>query len=212
MPNDLNSVKSGAEPSSEKRASYHHGNLRTALIEAAEAILQERGATGFSLREAARRAGVSPGAPAHHFGDARGLLTAVAAGGFVRLAAQLRTASEAAPADGRLEAIAVAYLQFARENKALFGIMWLRDLLDQSDPAYLSAGRDAFNVLEQAATGPEAPIATAPRIPDPSVIAAWSLVHGLARLTLDGALDAVPSDFQSKVLRLAPRVLEDRRG
>jgi AcrR family transcriptional regulator len=209
MRDNLNSVKSGAEPSAEKRR-YHHGNLREALIAAAEAILRERGATGFSLREAARRAGVSPGAPAHHFGDARGLLTAVAAGGFARLAAQLRTASNAAPAEARLEAISEAYLRFARENGALFGIMWLRDLLDQTDPAYLSAGRDAFNVLEQAATRRDVPVATSPRIPDPSVIAAWSLVHGLARLTLDGALDSVPADYQAKVLALTPRLTGER--
>jgi AcrR family transcriptional regulator len=206
MKGHLNSVKSAPAASADKRASYHHGNLREALIAAAEEILRERGATGFSLREAARRAGVSPGAPAHHFGDARGLLTAVAAGGFERLAAQLRTASEAAPAEGRLEAISDAYLRFARENGALFGIMWMRDLLDQSDLAYLSAGRDAFNVLEQAATRRDVPVATAPRVPDPAVIAAWSLVHGLARLTLDGALDSVPADYQAKVLALTRRL------
>jgi len=204
MSDDLNSVKSDADGAEKRR--YHHGNLRTALIAAAEDILRERGATGFSLREAARRAGVSAGAPAHHFGDARGLLTAVAAGGFARLARQLRTASEGAPPD-RLAAIAAAYLDFARENGALFGIMWLRDLLDQSDPDYLSAGRDAFNVLEQAATGRGVAVATGPRIPDPSVIAAWSLVHGLARLTLDGALDTVPADYQARVLALAPRLM-----
>jgi AcrR family transcriptional regulator len=205
MSDDLNSVKS--DPGGAEKRRYHHGNLRAALIAAAEAILRERGATGFSLREAARRAGVSAGAPAHHFGDARGLLTAVAAGGFARLARQLRTASERAGPDSRLAAISAAYLEFARENGALFGIMWLRDLLDQSDPEYLSAGRDAFNVLEQAATGREVAVATGPRTPDPSVIAAWSLVHGLARLTLDGALDTVPADYQARVLALAPRLM-----
>jgi AcrR family transcriptional regulator len=205
MSEHLNTVKS-VSAGDGKRSSYHHGNLRAALIAAAEEILRERGATGFSLREAARRAGVSPGAPAHHFGDARGLLTAVAAQGFERLSGQLRSALEAAPADGRLTAIATAYLAFARENGALFGVMWLRDLLDLSDPDYLRAGRDAFNVLEQAATGRDVAVATGPRVPAPAVVAAWSLVHGLARLTLDGALDAVPPDYPAKVLELTSRL------
>jgi AcrR family transcriptional regulator len=202
----LNTVKSEVAAGDGKRSSYHHGNLRAALIGAAEEILRERGATGFSLREAARRAGVSPGAPAHHFGDARGLLTAVAAQGFERLAGQLRSASEAAPSDGRLGAIAAAYLAFARENGALFGVMWLRDLLDQSDPDYLRAGRDAFNVLERVATGTDTPAAAGPHVPAPEVVAVWSLVHGLARLTLDGALDAVPADYGAQVLALTPRL------
>jgi hypothetical protein len=84
--------------------------------------------------------------------------------------------------------------------------MWLRDLLDLSDPDYLRAGRDAFNVLEQAATGRDVAVATGPRVPAPAVVAAWSLVHGLARLTLDGALDAVPPDYPAKVLELTSRL------
>ena len=81
MIDDLNTVKS--KPL-EGRA-YHHGSLRSALIAAAEAVIAERGLDGFSLRETARRAGVSAAAPAHHFGDARGLLTAVAAQAFADL-------------------------------------------------------------------------------------------------------------------------------
>ena len=69
---------------------YHHGDLRHALIEATESLLAEKGPEGFSLREVARRAGVSAAAPAHHFGDASGLLTAVATVGFDGLAAALR--------------------------------------------------------------------------------------------------------------------------
>src|SRR5688572_6721025 len=199
MAQNLNSVKSAA---SAKRASYHHGNLREALIIGAEEILRERGVTGFSLREAARRAGVSPGAPAHHFGDSRGLLTAVAARGFQRLAEQLKSASQRVQRDARVKAVGNAYLDFARENGALFGIMWMRDLLDQTDCDYLATGRAAFNVLEEAALGQEVPVATAPRVPDASVIAAWAMVHGLARLTLDGALDVVPPETQAQVMEL----------
>ena len=79
MKDDVDSVKMTV---GEGARAYHHGALREALIDAAESILEERGVEGFSLREAARRAGVSPAAPGHHFGDARGLLTAVATRAF----------------------------------------------------------------------------------------------------------------------------------
>ena len=208
MADDLNTVKSA----SKKRESYHHGDLREALLAAAEEILRERGATGFSLREAARRAGVSPGAPAHHFGDSRGLLTAVATRGFERLTERLQDASGGAPAGARLKALGAAYLDFARENAALFGIMWLKDVLDQADPRYLAAGRAAFNVLEQAAMGKSLPVATASHVPHPSVIAAWAMIHGLAKLTLDGALDRLPEEVLGKVLILVTAVQHQERA
>jgi AcrR family transcriptional regulator len=202
MTTDLNSVKSSSDAGTGK--AYHHGHLRAALIEAAEAILNERGPTGFSLREAARRAGVSPAAPAHHFGDTRGLLTAVAARGFERLTDQLATASEKPSSEERLQAVGAAYLQFALANRALFEIMWMRDLIDPSDSGYLAAGRSAFNILERAATGREIPVATEPRLPAAHVIAAWAMVHGLAKLTLDGALDQAPPQLREEVIRLMP--------
>ena len=108
MTEELNSVKTETP-----ERPYHHGALRAALIEAAEAVIAERGVDGFSLRETARRAGVSPAAPAHHFGDARGLLTALAAEAFRRfgdaLAAHLELAdalnlAEQRPDDDRLTA------------------------------------------------------------------------------------------------------------
>jgi AcrR family transcriptional regulator len=78
---------------------YHHGALREALVEAAEALIREQGLEAFTLRECARRAGVSHAAPAHHFGDARGLLTACAAAGMERLADTIDGYVSLAPAD-----------------------------------------------------------------------------------------------------------------
>src|SRR5687768_10873441 len=88
MDDDLNSVKTAGSG----QRTYHHGALRSALLSAAEALLEERGIDRFSLRETARRAGVSPAAPAHHFGDARGLLTAIATEGFQSLGDVLEAA------------------------------------------------------------------------------------------------------------------------
>lgn len=182
MTHDLDSVKTRVMPA----RGYHHGALRPALIAAAEAVIAERGVDGFSLRETARRAGVSPSAPAHHFRDARGLLTAIAAAGFRSLGDALEEANRSAPDQqaGRA-AQAIAYVAFALHHSARFDVMWRAAMLDRDDPDYAAAAGRAFSMLDQAARGdgsgkpgdPE----TAPSI------AAWALVHGFARLALDGA-------------------------
>ncbi|MBL4557132.1 MAG: helix-turn-helix transcriptional regulator [Rhodobacteraceae bacterium] len=98
-PSDL-----GAKPAQ----GYHHGDLRAALIDAAKALIAERGVDGFSLRAAARQAGVSAAAPAHHFGDARGLLTAVATGAFDAFTAALIAGADAGGMVGRTDCAAWA--------------------------------------------------------------------------------------------------------
>ena len=103
MSDNLDTVKSDLERS----RAYHHGSLRSALIEAAEEVIAERGLDCFSLRETARRAGVSPAAPAHHFKDVRGLLTAIASQAFADLADTLAEADATAgpDRDARIKAI-----------------------------------------------------------------------------------------------------------
>jgi AcrR family transcriptional regulator len=194
MPRDLNAVKTevAAEGPSRERARYHHGALREALIAAGEAILSERGVDGFSLREAARQAGVSPGAPAHHFGDARGLMTAIAARAFEGLEAVLREAHEAEPRgpSARIRAQGRAYVRFALAHPAQFDLMWRRPLLDMADPALVAAGQAAFGVLQAAVDGVAGdPCSPTGPGPTPAAIASWSMVHGYARLALDGAFD-----------------------
>ena len=187
MPDDLNSVKT--EDAAAPR--YHHGSLREALVEAAEAVIAERGADGFSLREAARRAGVSPAAPQHHFGDARGLLTALATRGFENLGNALAAADAAAERSprSRLRAQGAAYVRFALTRPAQFDIMWRTGRLDNEDPGLAEAGRRAFSVLQTAiAAGSGEPGGEhQPSQADPRAIACWSMVHGFARLALDGA-------------------------
>ena len=113
---------------------YHHGDLRHALIEATESLLAERGPESFSLREVARRAGVSPAAPAHHFGDASGLLTAVAALGFDALAQALRAAETRGGRDPlkRLREQGVGYVEFATRHPARFRLMFREGVLRTS--------------------------------------------------------------------------------
>lgn len=200
MASDLNSVKS--------ERSYHHGALRPALIAAAEAVLAERGTEGFSLRETARRAGVSPAAPAHHFGDAAGLLTAVAASAFRDLGDALEGASAAASRDERIRAQGSAYVRFALANRARFDLMWRAGLLKRDDADYAAAAQRAFALLQQAVAGPE-PTAAAPGGAGtaPS-IACWSLVHGFARLAIDGEFGTAPGEAEAAAEHLLPQVLD----
>ncbi|MDG4830408.1 TetR/AcrR family transcriptional regulator [Solwaraspora sp. WMMD1047] len=106
--------------------SYHHGNLRPALLAAAERSLRQHGADQLSLRELAREAGVSHAAPRRHFPDRQALLDALAETGFARLEAELRVALDAAGAGfrPRLHAMAATYLRFATEDAALLELMF----------------------------------------------------------------------------------------
>lgn len=193
--------------SATEKKRYHHGGLRDALLEIGEAVLIERGPAGFSMREVARRAGVSPAAHLHHFRDSRALLTALASQGFDRMAQALASAAQGETGSGdQLRAQGAAYIDFARSNGALFTLMWQRDILDVDDVQYLRAGRAAFNVFERAALGRDVPVATAMHKPDEAVIAAWAMMHGYARLALDGALGNYADELVAGVLRHLPRL------
>jgi AcrR family transcriptional regulator len=129
---------------------YHHGDLPNALRKAAADVIAERGLSGFSLREVARRAGVSHTAPAHHFGDVRGLLTSVAEEGFVLL----HDDSEAAVAGvddpvERLAALGEAYVGMARSHPAHCEVMFRTDLVDENDDGVTTCGLQAYGVLER---------------------------------------------------------------
>lgn len=194
MSEHLDTVKSLKDVGTTEAAAYHHGDLRAALIQATTAILRERGIDGFSLREAARRAGVSPAAPQHHFGDARGLLTAVATEGFRMLGDALAAAdSTATDRDGRIRGQGRAYIGFALDHPAEFDTMWRCARIDTGNAAYASAAGRAFGLLKAAVAGTPFEDGGRPAVsnhtdPDPKAVACWSLVHGLARLALDGAL------------------------
>jgi AcrR family transcriptional regulator len=165
---------------------YHHGNLRQALLSAAEGILARHGLGALTLRAAAREAGVSHAAPAHHFGDLRGLLTELAAAGFDRLVERVQGAARAAGADARSH-MGRAYIAFARENPALFQLMFRSHALDQSSPRLREAAIGAFSSFAgkfgSDSTDEQKSVATAA-----AVARAWSLVHGFAFLSIDGRL------------------------
>jgi AcrR family transcriptional regulator len=128
---------------------YHHGDLPHALRAAAAELITEQGPAGFSLREVARRAGVSHAAPAHHFGDARGLLTALAIEAFERLHANMEVAAEGVddPAE-RLVCVGRAYVVTGREYPAHCAVVFRNDLVDTDHPDYETWGLRTYGFLE----------------------------------------------------------------
>ncbi len=134
---------------------YHHGNLRPALLAAAERTVRERGVEQLSLRELARDAGVSHGAPRRHFPDRAALLDALAESGFARLGVELREAFDAAGEDfeERLRAVAGAYVRFATEDAALLELMFAGKKHEQSGPLHDAAERAFAVMLELIAEG-----------------------------------------------------------
>lgn len=188
----------------EGRDAYHHGALRDALIEASEALLAERGLEGFSLREVARRSGVSPAAPSHHFGDAAGLLAAVAKLAFDGLTAALEAGNARGGDDpvARLREQGVGYVGFALRYPGRFGLMFRAGL--QKDEALEQSAHAAFMTLENAVrdlygVAPEPPLA-----PEQwnALLSIWSVVHGFAHLALAGQFDHIaPSSGREAMLR-----------
>jgi AcrR family transcriptional regulator len=180
---------------------YHHGNLPRALLDAAIQAIAEVGPAAVSLRDLARRTGVSHAAPAHHFGDKAGLLTAVATDGFRRLAATL---GEAYQATGSFLEVGVAYVGFAVTHRAHFEVMFRPELYHTDDPELVRA-RDAARALLYP------PVAEGANRPDGddvrAAVAAWSLVHGLATLWLNHNLPPQLGDDPEQITREVARHL-----
>jgi AcrR family transcriptional regulator len=171
-----------------KKHGYHHGDLRAALLDAVGEIIREDGIGAVSLREAARRAGVSHSAPAHHFGDKIGLLTAYATRGFEVFGERMRRAldSETDPQQA-FRAIGREYVTFALERRDYFDVMFREELHEQEDPEFQRAARAAFSVLMDAVDGVAHAGIIGDRDPTHVAMAAWASVHGLATLWLAGA-------------------------
>ncbi len=190
-----------------QRSSYHHGDLRRALLGAALELIGEKGTEGFSMRAVARRAGVSHMAPYHHFEDRAALVAAVAEEGFVLLRqAMLQRMEGADDPPSQLQESGIGYVLFAARHEAHFRVMFSAELADKSAyPALQAASEASYEVL----AGAVARCQEAGRVRegDPQALsrAAWALVHGLAMLLIDGHLGAAASTGQQA--REATRVL-----
>ena len=186
-------------PAVRRRASsetpYHHGDLREALLQAAERVLERDGLAGLTLRAVAREAGVSHAAPTHHFGDLTGLVSELAAIGFRQFNAAMVAAGAVgtSPMD-KATARAKAYVAYAQANPGMYGLMFRTERLDMSRPSLCEAANAAFAGLAGAigASRHEQISETALSLDQGAAIArAWSLVHGFTMLLLDDRLSDI---------------------
>jgi AcrR family transcriptional regulator len=168
---------------------YHHGNLRQALIDGAKTLIAERGPDGFTLRELARRVGVSHNASYRHFADKEALLAAVAEEGFLGLGTSFSASLDpnASPAEA-IAAAGRAYVLWAVEHPSSFRVMFRMTDAGERYPSLQVAGMAAFQVLLDLVTDAQAHGAIGPGEPRLLALTAWSTVHGLARLIVDGAI------------------------
>ena len=171
---------------------YHHGDLRTVVLEEVRGIIREQGISVVSIREVARRARVSHAAPSHHFGNKAGLLTAFAIQGYDLLADTVKADIAAAGATTPPDVLAVmgqAYVRFALENPEHFGVMFPGELVNQDDPEYGRATNRCYGPLMEVVTKGSAQ-GTLSANATLVATSAWSLVHGLASLWLSGRIQA----------------------
>jgi AcrR family transcriptional regulator len=179
---------------------YHHGDLRAALLLAAEAELADRGTEGFSLRSVAKRAGVSHAAPAHHFGDAQGLLTGLATEGFRRFLAamQAREALATTPRD-RAVAAGLGYLDFAQDRPTLFRLIFSSRKPDFDNAELSDASKAAYRHLVDLVEGLGGTISDS--------AALWAMAHGIADLTAGKRLDMLEGQDEAARLEMIKGLL-----
>jgi AcrR family transcriptional regulator len=165
-------------------------SLRGTLVAAAVALIARKGPQGFSLREVARRARVSEAAPYWHFADREALLAAVAERGFEELAKGMMEiwSREVEPAE-RFRALGIGYVRFALAHPSYLRVMFGSEVPDKAEhPALKAAGERTFTLLVQAITECQAVGQVRNGAPEELAVAAWSIVHGLAALLVDGKL------------------------
>lgn len=176
----------------EKEGSYHHGDLRAALIAASLQLIEEGGVQALSLRKAAKKAGVSPGAPYHHFASRSALLAAIGVDGFVLLRREMeRAREEGTTAAEKMGCCGRAYVRFARTHPAYFRVMFRPELADLHEfPELEAGGSSAFELLVQTVREGQSEGNIPEGDSDAYVLLAWSVTHGLSSLILDGPLGA----------------------
>ncbi len=190
-----------------RRTSYHHGNLREALLEAAIRLIAEVGPKAFTLREVARRAGVSHNAPYRHFQDKDELLAAVGTEGFRELTeAMLVAAKSQTSALGRLKRAGLAYVSFALRRPEHFTIMFDASAFERKHPDSVAAGEQSFGTLLSFVKSCQDEGQLPSGDPLQFALLAWSMVHGVAKLAITGCL---PYHAKADILKFAKFVIDE---
>jgi len=179
--------------SPKKSKAYHHGDLRTALIEAALGLIKNGGVEALTLRAAARQAGVTHAAPYRHFEDKNALLAAVAQSGFEQMAEDIVSAQSKHDDTGeQMRATGVAYAEFAQHQPEHFALMFGRVFADRDDyPKLQEASEATFALLLNAIMRCQEDGILVDEDPKELALTAWSMTHGFASLIAEGQLDAV---------------------
>ncbi|HEY6634902.1 MAG TPA: TetR/AcrR family transcriptional regulator [Acidimicrobiia bacterium] len=171
--------------------SYHHGNLRQALVDAAADVLESQGADAVTFRGLARALGVSHAAPGHHFTDRAELLAELAADGYRGLADAMAAAMDTAAPEDWLRLTGVAYVRFAVANPERYRMMFASRLVGEDCPERLRIeSTRAYLLLLRAAHRRDPDVDPSSYRVQIEELAAWSLVHGAVMLWLDGQLGA----------------------
>lgn len=195
MPRPQSQTRKRARP-----RAYHHGDLKAALVDAGVDILRRDGLEALTLRAVARKAGVTQAAPYRHFQDRRALMGAVAERGFQRLQDAMLASMRGAGGRLGFKAIGLAYMQFALENGPEYRLMFGSELAATDDlPSLRGTARSVLDfVAEGIAQLQKAGLVAAG---DPRLLAvtAWSMLHGLATLTLDGQVAGVAPNTEALV-------------
>jgi AcrR family transcriptional regulator len=205
-------MTNSADTALKPRETYHHGNLPDALVTAAANLLTEKGADGFSMREVARRVGVAVAAPSHHFGNSKGLLTAVATCGFKALVSHQRVAMEqaASPAD-KTVALCRTYVEMGKSHPGYAAVMFRWDLLDQDNRPYIDAASAAFDLLADAVRQTQPDHISAQTVEN-AAKTLWATMHGFVTLSMtDGPEADARIDFAVRTVLTGLRG-SDRTG
>ncbi len=192
---------------------YHHGNLRTALLAEAAAMITEGGAASVTMREIGRRLGVSRAAAYRHFTDKTALLVAVAAAGFDRLNDRVQTIDAGAPRSSveRFRRLGEEYVRFALENPAHYRLMYGKEALTREDlPELREAANALFEQLVSVIRAHQSSGTIKRQDPRVQAYVAWSAVHGLASLVIDGQIQAI-DDVDGLIRQTTRTVLDGMR-
>jgi AcrR family transcriptional regulator len=190
-----------------RQKTYHHGNLREALLEAALRLIAEVGPGGFTLREVARRAGVSHNAPYRHFRDREDVLAAVATQGFRELTRAMLDASEKEPDSlERLKLAGLAYVAFALRRPEHFAVMFDAPVSKERSGESARASEEAFGALVNLVKSCQDERRLESRSTTDLALLAWTMVHGIAKLAGAGRL---PYKGMAGVLKFARFVIDE---
>ncbi len=189
-----------------QKRGYHHGNLAESLLDAVDELASQFGLEAVTLRGCAKLAGVAPSSAFRHYTDKRALITAFAARALNDLSGHMLAAAERARLEDAdsFRAVGLAYIEFALDKPAFFRAMWYEEGIYSNDPVYLEATRKLGDHLRGgfADTLPDDDDATF----SPQELLAWSAVHGLASLFIDGPI--ARQQEKSEKMQMAANMLK----